>query len=80
MKTIALSLAAFGLLVSSSFAQTSAPSGGKCLFPILCPGPVPPKPEPLLGPPEDQSSTADAEPAPKAKHRARREVKKAKSE
>ena len=81
MKTIAFAVAAFALLVSSSFAQVSAPGGGNCLFPLACPGPVPPKPEPLLGPPEDQAASAAlAEPAPKIKHHARRQAKKTKSE
>ena len=35
-------------------AQTPGTPGPNCLFPLACPGPVPPKPEPLLGPPEEQ--------------------------
>ena len=49
MKALILSAAIVTVLAGPAMAQN-------CLFPIACPGPVPSKPEPLYGPPEDQAS------------------------
>jgi hypothetical protein len=72
-------LACIGLLISAAptYAQTGG-SGSSCFFPLACPGPTPPKPEPLLGPPEDKAEAQPAEPATKTKRQAhRRAAKKA---
>ena len=59
-----------------SFAQTPGNGAPNCLFPLACPGPVPSKPEPLYGPPEDQMAAQPAEPKMNTKHRAHRRVAK----
>lgn len=65
----AIGLAA-ALISSPAFAQTATPS---CLFPLACPGAVPPKPEPLYGPPEDQAAAEQpAQPTTRVKHHARK--------
>ncbi len=79
MKThLVRTLTVAGLLTSMlgapAFAQTA--SGANCLFPLACPGPTPPKPEPLYGPPEDQAAAQPAEPAPKPRHHVRKHVAK----
>ena len=60
-------------LLGSASAQTPAaePSMGCRLFPLACPGPVPPKPAPLMGTPEDQAAEAAPPPAamPSKHHR-----------
>lgn len=58
-------------LLGSASAQTPAaePGMGCRLFPLACPGPVPPKPAPLIGTPEDQAAEAAPPVQPMAKHR-----------
>ena len=64
-------LMTLALLVPAS-AQQPAPQGepsAACrLFPLACPGPTPPPPEPLLGPPEEQMDVATEPPPAPAKH------------
>lgn len=60
------SLGLSGLLIvsvlGSAVAQDAAQSSGPhCLFPLFCPGPVPPVPPPLIGAPDDP---AEAPPPP----------------
>jgi hypothetical protein len=66
-------------LCGPTFAQTPGPGGPNCLFPLACPGPVPPKPEPLYGPPEDAATVQPAEDQPRPKHHVRKRVAKHKA-
>jgi hypothetical protein len=78
MRSCVVTLAGLGLLTAvlggPALAQTAG--GPNCLFPLACPGPTPPKPEPLLGPPEDQTAAMPAEPAPKPAHHRKKHVAK----
>jgi hypothetical protein len=79
MRSCVVTLAGLGLLTAvlatPAFAQTAG-SGPSCLFPLACPGAAPPKPEPLLGPPEDQTAAMPAESAPKPVHHRKKHVAK----
>ena len=80
MRTTRRTLAILGLLMASagpSFAQAPDAGGPSCIFPLACPGATPAKPEPLLGPPEEQADVPPAV-APVAKHKTRTHKKVAK--
>ena len=79
MNTCTLRTAALaGLITLASLlpalAQEAAPSMTCRLFPLRCPGPVPTRPTPLLGTPEEQAQEAPppAEVPVKHKHRVRK--------
>jgi hypothetical protein len=67
---ITVGSAAPTLAQAPAAAGTSEPSMSCRLFPLACPGPTPPKPEPLLGTPEEQTEAAAPPPAERpVKHR-----------
>ena len=81
---VGLIAAALIAMSMPALAQTAGSDSTMCrVFPLACPGPVPPKPAPLLGPPEDQAAAAAPSEQPAAhKHRAhvRKKVVKAKAQ